>query len=96
MLKFLYFACAAFRYQSRRNPVCRRLSAAAIQDRGHIVNRAIQMKSQQELVEYLKLHDWLESQNCIDAMSRTDRKDFVAPGIPRQLFYMVRTSNNLN
>ena len=48
-----------------------------------------EMLSQHELVEHLKSHMWLESEHCISAMLRVDRRDFVQPDMPTRLVYQV-------
>lgn len=48
-----------------------------------------EMHSQQELVEHLKSHKWLESEHCVSAMLRVDRRDFVQPDMPPRLAYQV-------
>eukprot|EP00892_Ulva_mutabilis_P000750 jgi/Ulvmu1/10676/UM066_0060.1 len=53
-----------------------------------------EMHSQLELVEHLRSHKWLESEHCVNAMLRVDRRDFVQPDMPLRLVYQDRPLPN--
>lgn len=52
------------------------------------------MLSQEDLVEHLTSHRWLEAEHCVRAMLRVDRRDFVQQELPLRLIYQDRPLPN--